>query len=242
MKRTIARIAAGAAVASWIAAALLIAPTGSLISAAVAQPPSAEWDGLVLVPHSRLDHLWLLPEADFSGFKRVRLSPIEVSFDRNWPTRTGSRSLGSRVSSRDMENIRTTLASEFRTVLADELGRSGYTLVDEAGDDVLQVNAAIANLFITGPVTNTAGPTRTFVSNPGRMTLVADLRDSVSGELLARAVDTVQGRQTRPFQFVTPVSNLAEARSAMRQWATVLRTGLDDAEKRQPATASRPPG
>jgi len=68
------------------------------------------------------------------------------------------------------------------------------------------------------------------------MTLVAEVRDSVTGQLLARAVDTVQGRRTRGFQLASPVTNMADARSAMQQWANVLLTGLDDAEGRSSTT------
>jgi Protein of unknown function (DUF3313) len=185
----------------------------------------------VQVPNKHLDHVYVRPEVSFAGYKRIRLAPVEVSFDKNWPN-SSSASLGSRVSAADMESIRSSFASEFRKVFSDELGKSGYTLVEENGDDVLQVTAAIADLYLTAPVKNTSGPSRTYVSEPGRMTLVAELRDSVSGELLARAVDTAQGRQTRRFQFVTPSTNLADAREAMKKWAQVLRTGLDDAEGR----------
>jgi hypothetical protein len=108
-------------------------------------------------------------------------------------------------------------------------------LVDEDGDDVLRVQAAIVNLIVTAPSTGARPGTRTFVANSGQMTLVAELRDSVTGQLLGRAVDTVRGRQTGQFQWATSVSNMADARRALSQWADVLLTGLNDAEGRSPA-------
>jgi hypothetical protein len=228
MKRTITPLASGA-FAGWITVALLVVAAGYSISSAVAAEPPAEWDGLVRVTNTKLDHVYVLPEADFSGYQRIRLSPVDVSFDRAW-ARSGNRSLV-RVSAADMENVRTMLAREFRSVFADELGSGGYTLVDKAGEDVLQVTAAITNLYITGPLTN-RGASRTFVANTSRMTLVAHLHDSVTGELLARAVDTVQARRTPGLTLATPTSNLSEVRAAMRGWARILRTGLGDAEGR----------
>jgi len=60
------------------------------------------------------------------------------------------------------------------------------------------------------------------------MTLVAELRDSVTGELLARVVDTQRGRQTGTLSFTNSVTNTADARRAIGIWATALRQGLDE--------------
>jgi hypothetical protein len=176
--------------------------------------------------------MYLLPDVSFAGYTRVRLDPVQVSFYRNW---NANRSPSQRLRQRDLENIKSTLANEFRRVFSDTLTRGGYKLVDEDGDDVLRVQAAIINLYITAPSAGAPGRSRTFVANTGQMTLVAELRDSVTGQLLARVVDTVQGRRTGGFQVASPVSNMADARRALSQWADVLLTGLDDAEGRSPA-------
>jgi len=60
------------------------------------------------------------------------------------------------------------------------------------------------------------------------MTLVAELRDSVTGELLGRVVDTRRGRSTGMMQFTNNVTNTADARRAIGVWATALRQGLDE--------------
>ena len=203
-----------------------------LISVTLANTPPAEWDGLVRVENRRLDHMYLLPDVSFAGYTRVRLDPIEVSFYRNWNT---NRSSSQRLRQSDVENIKSSLANEFRRVFSDALTRAGYKLVEQDGEDVLRVQAAIVNLYITAPSAGTTGRSRTFVANAGQMTLVAELRDSVTGQLLARAVDTARGRQTGQFQLASPVSNMADARRALTQWAGVLVTGLDDAEGRSPA-------
>jgi len=203
-----------------------------LISVTLANAPPAEWDGLVRVQDRRLDHMYLLPDVSFAGYTRVRLDPVEVSFYRNW---NPNRSPSQRLRRSDVENIKSTLANEFRRVLSDTLARGGYKLVDEDGEDVLRVQAAIVNLYITAPSAAAPGRSRTFVANTGQMTLVAELRDSVTGQLLARAVDTVRGRQTGGFQLGSSVTNMADARRALSQWADVLLTGLDDAEGRTPA-------
>ena len=213
-------------------ALLAAAALAVLLPALAADQPPAEWDGLVRVNSKQIDHLYKLPEADFSGYKRVRLDPIEVEFDKNWKPNASERSPSARLSNEDIEKIKKTLAEEFRKVFTEELTRNGYPVVSEDGDDVLRVSAAIVNLYITAPDKPTAGRSRTYTTNAGHMTLAAELRDSVTGKLMARAVDSVQARDTGTFTVTTSVTNLAGARTALSKWARVLREGLDAATGR----------
>jgi len=213
-------------------ALLAAAALAVLLPALAADQPPAEWDGLVRVNSKQIDHLYKLPEADFSGYKRVRLDPIEVEFDKNWKPNASERSPSARLSNEDIEKIKKTLAEEFRKVFTEELTRNGYPVVSEDGDDVLRVSAAIVNLYITAPEKMSAGRSRTYTTNAGHMTLVAELRDSVTGKLMARAVDSVQARDTGTFMISNSVTNLAAARTAINKWAGVLRKGLDAATGR----------
>jgi hypothetical protein len=119
--------------------------------AALTDEPPKEWDGLARVKSKQLDHVYKLPEADFSGYKRVRLDPIEVEFDKNWKPNDSERSPSRRLSNSDIEKIKQALAEEFRKVFTEELTENGYPVVAESGDDVLRVSAAIVNLYITAP-------------------------------------------------------------------------------------------
>jgi hypothetical protein len=64
------------------------------------------------------------------------------------------------------------------------------------------------------------------------MTLVMELRDSVSGELLARAVDRRVSRGANAWTISNRMTNTAEARHAFRTWAAALRRGLDELAQR----------
>jgi hypothetical protein len=197
---------------------------------AAAQPPG-EWDGLVLQPSSAVDLLWVRPEASLAGYLRVRLEPLQVSFHQNWnPNRT--RRGTSRLTAADFENIKTSLANVFATAATSELARGGYTVVTEPGEDVLDVTPFIVDLIITAPSTQTAGRTRTYTANPGQMTLVAELRDSETGQILVRVADNQRARSTGIFQWTTSVSNTAAARQIITGWAATLRRQLDAANGR----------
>jgi len=215
-----------------LAVLVMSAAAAALLPAMAADEPPKEWDGLARVSSKKLDHVYKLPEADFSGYKRVRLDPIEVEFDKNWKPNQSQRSPSQRLTNEDIEKIKKALAEEFRKVFTEELSKNGYTVVAESDDDVLRVSAAIVNLYITAPEKMSAGMSRTYTTSAGHMTLVAELRDSVTGKLMARAVDSVQGRDTGTFMVTNSVTNMSSARTALSQWARVLREGLDDATGR----------
>lgn len=202
-----------------------------LLTSAAAEPP-AEWDGLTRVKSKKIDYLYTLPGATLTGYQRFRLAPVQVAFDKNWDPNSSERSPSRRLSKEDFDRIKSTVADEFRKVFSEELSKGGYTLVDEDGEDVLRVDAAIINLYINAPDTMSAGRSRTYTTSTGHMTLAVELRDSETGKLLARAVDTARGRDYGTFQITTSVSNLGDARFALAQWARILRDALDAANGR----------
>lgn len=185
-----------------------------------------DWDGLQRQQHAKLDQVYLRPGANFAVYHRVQLDPASVAFDRAWDP-NASRSAAGRVTAEDMERIKSELAQMLRTGFEAELARGGYALTTASGDDVLRVTPQIVDLYVNAPDTLTAGRTRTYVMDAGRMTLVVEARDSVTGQLLARVVDTRQGTDIGRLQWANAVTNSAEARRAIERWAKVLREGLD---------------
>ena len=207
-------------------AALLCATV--LAGCASQQSQVQEWDGLARVPGTSLQSVFLKPDAEIVAYRNVLLDPVQVSFARNWTASSGGRSQLSRLDASDMDAIRTGVADLFRETLRAELARGGYQLVEEAGPDTLRVTAAIVDLYVTAPDTMSAGRSRTYTANSGRMTLVAELRDSLTGEILARAVDARTARTSGTMTITNRVTNTADARRAMGVWATALRQALDN--------------
>lgn len=197
--------------------------------------PVEEWDGLVRQSGTRINSLFVRPDAAIVEYRNVMIDPVEVRFARNWEPNRGGRSSLNRLDAGDMAAIQANLADMFRETFRAELERGGYQLVDVAGPDTLRVSAAIIDLYITAPDTMSAGRSRTYTANAGRMTLVAELRDSLTGEILARAVDPRSARSSGTLSFTNRVTNTADARHAMGIWATALRQGLDEMQGRAAA-------
>jgi hypothetical protein len=208
--------------APWFAllACSLFAPVASF----GAKAPET-WDGLEQRKAKGVDAVYVRPEVDFSGYRNVLIDPVEVAFDKNWkPNRTGSASR--RLSTDEIEKIRGEMASEFRRIFAEELAAGGYDVVAAPFDDTLRVTAGLADVYITAPDTMSAGRTRTYTRSAGRMTLVMELRDGPTAQLLARVVDRHED-DSMYAQWTTSVSNSAEFREAVKGWAKRLVKGLD---------------
>lgn len=193
--------------------------------------PEAEWDGLVRQENPRLSAVFVRPGAleDIPAFRNVMLDPVYVSFASDFESGRRSGSVARRLNADDMAAIRQNVADIFHQIFREELEAGGYALVEEPGPETLRVSAAIVDLFISAPAAaEGAGRTRTYTANTGRMTLVAELRDSVTGEILARAVDGRSGRNTGFWTITNRVTNTADARRAVRVWARALRDALDE--------------
>lgn len=187
----------------------------------------AEWDGLIRQPDSRLDAVFLRPDAEIPTYGNIILATPTVQFARNWDPNRGGRSRSRRLDAADIVAIQANLATLFEDVFREELTAGGYRIVTEPGPDTLLVIPALVDVYVTAPDTMAAGRSRTYTADSGRMTLVLELRDSVTGETLARAVDARSGRASGILQITNRATNTADARRAMRVWARALRSGLD---------------
>jgi len=102
-------------------------------------------------------------------------------------------------------------------------------VTEESGDDVLRVKIDIANLYVSAPSGSSSGRSRTYVVSAGEMTLVAELSDSKSGDVVARLVDRREARSAGRVSLSDSVYNQGEARSIAAGWARILRKALDKA-------------
>ncbi len=196
-------------------------------TAVAASGPPASWDGLELRKVKGLDAVYVRPGVVFKEYRTLYLDPVEVAFDRNWDPNASSRGVSARLGAADIEKIRADMATEFQRIFAERLAKGGYRVVDRPGEDTLQVSAGLADVYINAPDKATAGRSYTFTVNAGRMTLVMELRDGPTAQLLARVVDRYVGRDNGYMSISNGVANSAEFRRAVQGWADRLVKALD---------------
>jgi len=199
----------------------------ALGSARAADPGAAAGDdGLVRVEVRNVDSVHRRPGVDWAAYTKVLIAPASVSFSRSWdPHDYGA--FGMRAA--DVDRMRRDLAVLVHDTFAKVLGEGGYQVVPAPGEGVLQVEPDIVNLYVNAPDPMEAGRSRTYVLNTGEMTLALELRDSVTGTLLARARDRKRGTEYPWLTIANRVVNRAEAERALLGWARQLRNNLDAA-------------
>jgi hypothetical protein len=211
------------AVLSFVAV-LSMAGLWAASAMAADSPPATTPDGLELVKNSKLDLVYRRPGVDLAPYTRIILDPVEVAFKKQWTQDFR------RVSKNDRERIRSELAKEFHDILVEELQtKGGYQIVEAPGPDVLRFTAGIFELYINAPDTMSSGRSQTYALSTGEATLGAELTDSESGAVIARAADRERARESATMQWITRSKNRADARAMLRKWATALREGLDAA-------------
>ncbi|WP_116812837.1 DUF3313 family protein [Steroidobacter cummioxidans] len=184
-------------------------------------------EGLERVEVKGVDAVYRRPGANLSPYNKLLVRPVYIEFSKNWKPEQDSALY--QMNEPDRERIRQGLADMFAEVMVNELQtKGGYQLVTESAADVLEVRPAIVNLYINAPDVSmqTAGRVRTYTADAGEMTLVVELRDSVTGTLLSRAFDR-RNADNMSWQWTNSVTNSAEAKRIITSWADTLRNALD---------------
>jgi len=206
--------------------ALCSAPTATFAKKK-AEIPEYTVEGLKLVPNTKdIAMVWAEVGANLSQYDRIYLVEPYVAFKKNWKRDQNRGTM--RVSNSDMDRIKKEVAELFMEVFTEELEKGGYTLASERAEDVLIVKPAIIDLNVNAPDLRTASRSATFSDSAGSMTLYIELYDSVTDDLLAKAVDPTADRSGL-MQRQSMVSNRAAGKRMMKPWAEALRSGLDEA-------------
>lgn len=194
-----------------------------------AEDANPQFENLVPVDDAKVAMAYIDPEADFSVFKRVMLLDTFVAFRSGWERdqRRGTR--GVRITASDMDRIKSRVSELFNSVMIETLeADDGFEVVTEPDYDVLLIRAAIIDLDITAPDTSNPGRSRAYTADSGAATLYIELYDSVSGQIIGRALDRQSARNAGSvMRWTTRATNTADARRVFRGWAEKLRGFLD---------------
>lgn len=215
-----------------MAAAILLSVIASPVAA---QKLPVEWDGLRRVESKRMDLVYLQPGADFRGYTKVIVEPTEVSFRKDWARdyNRGSRDLGGRISDRDVQDAISKGVVAASDIFIDAWKKGGYAVVNEPGPDVLRVSTAVANISVTAPEVRTSARSRSFSDEAGQATLVLEVRDSLTGALLGRAIDqSIVGDNSVAWR--TKTSNRADFRAVVEDWARDGVRGMNELKALSP--------
>ena len=201
------------------------------VASAADKMPETSPEGLVLMEDTELKYVYVRPGATLDQYTKVVLFDAQVAFRKNWD-RDYNRSVlpgTTRVRPKDMEDIKAGLAEMFKEVFTAELQeKRGYEIVQLADHDVLVIKSAIINLDVTAPQLNNTMQNRNIIASAGQMTLVMELYDSVTGEIIARAIDPEMDNRNGLSYRASGSGNKSAARKILGGWAAVLGESLGE--------------
>lgn len=221
-------------------AALLVAclalAAGCSAPAPVIDTSAPTYDGMVPVRDSGLKEAWVKPDIDLSRYEKMVLLPVEVQFRAVRPAALSAvgRSQDREFPLRPVDQQR--LVDVVTEVFREELTKSQHlALVTDAGPDVLLIRTSLLDIVSKVPPEE-AGRSELFLDKVGEATLVLELQDAQSGEVLARAVDRraadpVDANGTNVSR-VTSVQAWTEVRRVARRWASLVTTRIDQLHTR----------
>ncbi len=205
-------------------------------STALAKDATETWDGLVEVKAKKVDAAFLMPGADFRPYNKVMIDKTQAAFQKDWlkSMNRPTTSLSRRVSDEQAAEILEAARTNFDDIIAEAFKEGGYEVVATPAQDVLRVAAAVVNLYVNAPDVQSAGRGRTYTTEAGEATLILEVRDSLTGALMGRAVDRRATRTTVGFQVTNSVTNLADFRALFKQWGKIAVNGLEELKAQSP--------
>jgi hypothetical protein len=196
---------------------------------AVAQDaPETSFDGLVKQEKGRFKLTYVDPDIDFSVYNKYIPGAAQFQFRavKKTSSMTARRSNQREfwISEKDQQKLEDTVS----TVFAEELAKSEtFTEAAEPGPDTLIIRGALHDIVSQAPP-DTIGRSEIYLSSVGEATLIIEAVDSLSGEVIYRAIERRAAQRPGGQMMISnTVTTWAEVRRLARRWASNLRDGMD---------------
>jgi hypothetical protein len=175
-------------------------------------------EGLHRVDPLIMEAAWVRPDFDLSGYTRILLMPTAVQF-RDVPERSNdARTRAMReyfpVEDERKEWMRRTWREALEARFSQDSRIEGF---QGETANVLAVQVLIADVVSRIPPYGVVGSTVSYVGDPWSASLVLELRDATTAQLLARTLDR---RNTRGLMDVGEVWHRTE--DLLQRWAQVM--------------------
>ena len=160
-------------------------------------------------PGASVEAAYIATDADFGRYARLTGAEMGIFFPTN-----------SAIPQEDLDRMR----QIFRETFLSEL--DGYTIVESAGPDVLQVDASLIDLrnALYNDIPNLRREVQP-LAKPGALVFLMELKDSQAGTVLARAADS----SLNPAIGTDDIegSEWDAVETAAQHWASLFRQFLD---------------
>jgi hypothetical protein len=215
-----------------LAAVTLVSACSSTPEVQTGEDAEVIMDSLHKVDNSRTDLAYVDPNADFSKYQKIMLIPLGMdNVEIIQPNNNSSMSRTNRSNWELTDSDKEKLQEVFHESMTKELEKKGgYAIVTEAGDDVLQLQAAVLAIAPTSPKDDAhsrpIGRSQVYTQGAGSMAVMVAFVDSETGEVLGLMKDS-RASNSANWGRNNSVSNLSDIRLMFNSWARGIRSGLD---------------
>ena len=202
----------------------LVATVASACGPQPTQPkPTGEIniEGLQQVRSQNFEVAFARPGVRFADYRKLMVDELELAF--RTPDREQNQfPLG--------EDQKTRFRAAMATAFGEELGNlEAVEVVTEPGPDVLALNVRVQDIVARAPGRRVGGGRAGFaLETVGEMTLVLELRDSESEEVLVRAFDRRAFEGAAMVSGDSVVSTWQGVDRIVARWASRTREGLEN--------------
>jgi hypothetical protein len=178
-------------------------------------------EGLQEVPARNFEVAFVRPGVTFANYTKLKVEELQLAF------RTPDREQNQFPLGEDQKiRFRAAMATAF----GEELGKlEAVEVVTEPGPDVLALNVRVQDIVARAPGRRVGGAGRAgfALETVGEMTLVLELRDSESNEVLVRVFDRRAFEGAAMVSGNSVVSTWEGVDRIVARWASRAREGLD---------------
>jgi hypothetical protein len=199
-------------------------------------PPTPEQTGdynrMQRVHFPNIDSVYRKPAADLSVYAKVMVASPTVAFRENW--RPADDPTLVRVNLPDPAAVAERVSQQFLQTLTTKLAENGgYVVVAAPGTGVLEVKAAISDLYFSSSALQTAaGDGEPYYMESSEITVAIELRDSTTSELLCLVTDHRASPNARTVELQQGLWSSPGLQAASEHWASSLRRLLDQARSK----------
>ena len=197
---------------------LVLSTLGCAAQGPVAISSTVNYEGLAEVSKPYFDVAQVRPEIVFSGYDGVIVRAPELAF------RTPDRSQKQfPLDANQKQRFQAALAEAFSLEFSN---LQNLDLRDQPGQSVLELTVRVEN--ITATVPSGQGPQLGFaLTAVGEATLILEVHDSQSGQILARGVDTRAVQGAALGEGGGMVTRWEDVEKLCARWASMARSRLD---------------
>ncbi len=208
------------------AKASLLLVVGAVLAGCTTQPrvpteADVNFEGLQTGNSQRFEIVQFRPGVDFTHYSAVQI--LEPDLEFRLPDRARQEFP---LTEEQRARFRDLLAASFRDAFATS---NTLTVVSHSGPDVLNLDVRVIDIVARVPPTGSGIGSRGTIAldATGQVTLVLEIRDSESSQLLARGVETRQIRGAAVRQDAAMLTRWEDVDALTHRWADAARSGLE---------------